>query len=170
MWALLLQLSLDCYRSVQVWGQSLVWLTVRINLYLSVWAASQGLSTQSRIHLQRLCYLPRSPFGYTICKVNWILLWCCLKLATGCFGSGPLWGYSVADQHQMLPVTNPEQTFWNYKKSTVYGYVCWAWMCTRKTKLCNKICFFEPQAWGRSVKVPKHPKSASACFCLLAAC
>lgn len=44
---------------------------------------------RSRIHLNRVwCWL-RSPWGYAACQAYWILL-CCLKLASGYIGSGPL--------------------------------------------------------------------------------
>ena len=55
----------------------------------SLRAAPQVLTTGSAIHLSSVWCLPRSPFGYAACGAYWILLWCCLKVATVCFASGP---------------------------------------------------------------------------------
>lgn len=62
-----------------------------------------GADHRSRIHLGRVwCWL-RSQWGYAACEAYWILLCCCLKLATGCIGSGPLQRDSSAGLCQMLP-------------------------------------------------------------------
>ena len=64
------------------------WLTVKIAPDHSVWAAVLVMTTQHEICLSRVSCLPRSPFGYIICEVTWILFWCYLKPVTRCCSSG----------------------------------------------------------------------------------
>ena len=91
MWALFfvieswLLLSHSCMRSTPGW------LTVRIYLKHSIQASVQVLTTWSKICLSRLWCLPRSPFGYSACEPNWILLWSCLKMAITHVGSVASW-------------------------------------------------------------------------------
>ena len=55
------------------------------------------------------------PFAYATCKANWILLWCCLRLATGCVGSGAPWKKLWCRPCQTLPVNGPGKSLATYK-------------------------------------------------------
>ena len=85
------------------------WL--RINPVYSVWVAVQVLTTWSKIHPGKDWYSLRSPFGYVACEVYWILLWCCLKLATECVGTGLFGRDSSAGQCKMLSVSDLSKLF-----------------------------------------------------------
>lgn len=65
-----------------------LWLAVRFSPDHSIWIPVQVFTTHSVTHFSRGWYLIRSSFRYVFCEANWILIWCCLKLATGCVGSG----------------------------------------------------------------------------------
>lgn len=58
-------------------------------------------------------------FTYVICEACWILLWCCLKLATWCGSCGSLGRDSDVSQWQALSMPHLQQHVWSYKQSTV---------------------------------------------------
>ena len=145
MCALLLELSLDCYWPVHAWDWPSGWLTVRLNPYHSIWAAVHILTTQSRICLNSVWSLQRSPFGYAACEVNWILLWCCLKLANVCIGSGPVRQTLLQANVRCCLWVTLGNLFWSYKWSTVCG--CLSWVCTWRTKLHTKAGFYQVWSW-----------------------
>lgn len=137
---------------------------MRLNYQHSVQAAVQVLITQSRIHVGRVWCWPRSPCRYAAREAYWILLCCCLKLATGCIGSGPLQRDSSASLCQMLPVTDPEKSVCSYLQSATCCSLCWAWVHAELTKLHTKAGFY--QHWDPGAgqqKSQRTQRSTSAC-------
>lgn len=65
------------------------------------------LTIQSGIYVFRVLCLLEYPFGYATHEPNWILLWCSLKLATGCIHFGAscegLWCRLMSDTYYDRP-------------------------------------------------------------------
>ena len=144
------------------WG----WLTVRLSPDHGMWAAVPLLTTRSGICLSRVYWQLRSLFEYAAYEAYWILLWCCLQLATG-LDYGPLGRDSGADQCQTLPVTGHGQPVLSYKQSPVCGSLCCSWVHRGRTKLCTKADFYQHWAWRQISTSPKAPQDlplpASTC-------
>ena len=117
--------------------------------------------------LQQYLMPLRSPCRNAAGLAYWILLYCCLKLATMCIGSGPLWRDSDVDLCETLPVTGTGQPVWSYWWITVCGSLCWAWVCAERTKLHTKSGFYPYHAQGQVAKISSHPE---ICVYLQAAC
>lgn len=136
MWTLLLYLSIDCYWAIHAWTWPSGWLTVGTGPNRSVWAIVQVLTTWIYIFLNIVWYMLRSLFGYATCDAKEILFWCCLKVFTGCVYSGASW----EELCLWLALYN---MFGAIKQSTVFGCLCFSWMCMGKKKMCtgkNKMC------------------------------
>ena len=138
-----------------MWDWPSGWLMVRLNPNHGMWAAVQVLTIWSGICLKRIWCLPRSPFGYA-CEAYRILFWWCLKLATGCVGSGSFGRDSYTGQCKTLPMISPQQPVWSYKLSTVCGYLSRARMCVGRNKLCTNASFTSSGPRDRAAKVPRH--------------
>ena len=132
------------------------WLTLRLSLDHSVWGSVQVLTTWSRICLIKVWCLQRSLFGYATFEAYWIWLWCCLKLATGCVGSGPL--------ERVLVQANARRCL----ELQVIHSLCLPLLAER-AKLCTTTDFYQHQALGWVNKSPEAPArvpppSASTCW------
>lgn len=81
-------------------------------------------------------------------KISLWILWLPLVKLIESFSDG-------TGQCQSLLVTGPGQRVLSY---TFRGCLCWALVCTGKTKLHIKAGFYPHQIWRQSVRVPRHSK------------
>ena len=123
----------------------------------------QGLTTWNKIHFRRVLCLLRSPFGYAICEANWILLWCCLKLGTGCFHSGDFWVWLWCRPMRDTACDRPWQTVWSYIVIQSLSLPFLDLGVHGKDQAAHQgLCFYQHQAQGQVSKSANPPPLFSA--------
>ena len=103
---------------------------------------------------------PQQPlFGHAAYEANWILLWCCLKLATVCVGSRAFWEGLWCRQMLDVAYHYPWATCLELlsipqfvASSTVPGYV---W---KGASYSPRLAFTSSGTGSRSAIVPRHPE------------
>ena len=116
-------------------------------------AAVQALTTQSRIRLCRALCLPRSPFGCVSREANWILLGCCLKLATMGVGSATSWEQSNVRRCLFLALDNLSDAT---KQSAVLLFLLGLHMC-REDQIARQGHFYQHWLQRQVSRSPNAP-------------
>lgn len=92
-----------------------------------------------------------SPFGCAACGAYWLLLWCLLKLTTGCCFCGLVGGTLVQANVRCYLCLVLGNLFGATKRSTVAAAPV-GWVCAGLTKLCTTAGFYQRWAQGQARK------------------
>lgn len=113
-------------------------------------ASLQVLTTGSRIYHSGVLCWSRSPFEYATYETTWVLIWCCLRLATVYVVSGASW--EALSCFLWLTLGN---LFGTPKWSIVHSCLCWPWLYAAWTKLHTTVGFYQELVQGQFSKCPE---------------